>query len=59
MLAHYTMELGETIIKTAWWNEAAHCDGSYIVSPSSPLSAWQLNSLQAGPRLVIFTARVS
>ena len=23
MLAHYTMELGETIIKTAWWNEAA------------------------------------
>ena len=37
-----------------------HCyDGSYIVSPSSPLSAWQLNSLQAGPRLVIFTARVS
>ena len=26
------MELGETIIKTACWNEAPHYDGSYIVS---------------------------
>lgn len=43
MLAHYTMEPGETIMKTAWWNEAAalwwelHC----VESPSifCPLSA--------------------